>query len=98
VKTSQISLIEYFSGTSTEFCTTEPRTGLIERIIFADDPNVDFAQVKSFAQRATATENVQDFASDPATGNIQEIQLPQSSAPKPDSSNGTNGVRTILQR
>jgi Ca2+-binding RTX toxin-like protein len=83
-----IFLLDYFDGTSTELCTIKPGTGHIEKIIFADDPNVDFAQVKSFVCGATVR----------ATGNIQEIQLPQSAAPKPESSNGTNGVTTNLQR
>jgi hypothetical protein len=86
-----IFLLDYFDGT--DICMSERGTGHIEKIIFADDPNVDFAQVKrSFAGCATAT------GSDATTGNIQEVQLPQSSAPKPESSNGTNGVTTNLQR
>jgi hypothetical protein len=88
---SAIYLLDYFDGTSTDFCASGPGTGLIEKIIFADDPNVDFAQVKSFGGCATAP-GIQ------ATANIQEVQLPQSAAPKPDSSNGTNGVTTNLQR
>jgi len=89
-----IRLLDYFDGTSTDFCATKPGTGLIEKIIFADDPNVDFTQVKS----TYCGGSVQAPGSDAAPGNLQEIRLPQSAAPKPDSSNGTNGVTTNLQR
>jgi Ca2+-binding RTX toxin-like protein len=88
---SQIFLWNYFNGTSTDFCASGPGTGLIEKIIFADDPNVDFAQVKSFGGCPAAPGSQ-------ATGNMQEGQLPQSSVPQPESSNGTNGMTTNLQR
>jgi Ca2+-binding RTX toxin-like protein len=42
---STIYLLNYFDGTSTEFCASGPGPGLIETIIFADDSNVDFDQV-----------------------------------------------------
>jgi hypothetical protein len=89
-----IRLLDYFDGTSTDLCTTKRGTGLIEKIIFADDPNVDFAQVRSIFCGG----RVQAPGSGAAPGNLQEIQLPQSAAPKPESSNGTNGVTTNLQR
>jgi hypothetical protein len=37
----------YFDSTSTDVCASGPGAGLIETIKFADDPSVDFAQVKS---------------------------------------------------
>ena len=85
---STIYLLDYFDGTSTDICTTKRGTGLIEKFIFADDPNVDFAQVKSNYCGGSVQ----------ARGSMQEIQLPQSAAPKPESSNATNGVTTNLQR
>jgi Ca2+-binding RTX toxin-like protein len=44
---SEIFLSGYFDGTSTGLCAVGPGFALIERISFADDPNVDFAQVRS---------------------------------------------------
>ncbi len=41
-----IYLWTYFDGASTDVCANGSGTGLIEKIMFADDPNVDFAQVK----------------------------------------------------
>jgi hypothetical protein len=37
----------YFDNTSTDVCASGPGPGLIETIKFADDPSVDFAQVRS---------------------------------------------------
>ncbi len=42
-----VFLNRYFDNTSTDVCASEPGPGLIETIKFADDPSVDFAQVKS---------------------------------------------------
>ena len=89
---STIYLLDYFNGSTFDICTSKRGTGLIEKIIFADDPNVDFAQVKSLLLCGLHPPEAQ------ATANIQEVQLPQSAAPEPDSSNGTNGVTTNLQR
>jgi hypothetical protein len=94
---STVYLLDYFDGSSTDICTTKRGTGHIEKIIFANEPNVDFAQVKQLLGCA-GSGSVQAPTSDATTGNIQEVQLPQSAAPKPESSNGTNGVTTNLQR
>lgn len=42
-----INFSRYFDNTGTNKCEAGPGAGLIEAIKFADDPNVDFAQVKS---------------------------------------------------
>jgi Ca2+-binding RTX toxin-like protein len=42
-----VFLNNYFDNTSTEVCASKPGPGLIETIKFADDPSVDFAQVRS---------------------------------------------------
>jgi hypothetical protein len=42
----RVTLATYFSNSSTGVCASGPGTGLIETIKFADDPSVDFAQVK----------------------------------------------------
>jgi Ca2+-binding RTX toxin-like protein len=44
---SQILLSDYFDGSSTGHCAVGPGFGRIESISFADDPNVDFAQLRS---------------------------------------------------
>jgi Ca2+-binding RTX toxin-like protein len=44
---SEIFLSDYFDGTSTGLCAVGPGFGLIEKISFADAPNVDFAQLRS---------------------------------------------------
>jgi Ca2+-binding RTX toxin-like protein len=41
-----IYLWTYFDGTSTDVCANGSGTGLVEKISFADDSNVDYAQVK----------------------------------------------------
>jgi Ca2+-binding RTX toxin-like protein len=82
-----IFLWTYFQGTSTNACANAAGTGLIETISFADDPNVDFAQVKELLGCSAA-------------GSVQATQegpQPQSFT-QPESSNGTNGVATNLQR
>ena len=84
-----IFLWTYFQGTSTDACANASGTGLIEKISFADDPNVDFAQVKQLLN-CSATGSVQAPAR-------QEGPQPQSFT-QPESSNGTNGVATNLQR
>lgn len=43
----QVRLFTYFNSSSTNVCASGPGIGLIETISFADDPSVDFAQVKS---------------------------------------------------
>jgi Ca2+-binding RTX toxin-like protein len=85
-----IYLWTYFQGTSTNACANAAGTGLIETISFADDPNVDFAQVKQLLGCSAA-------GSGQATGTMQEGLQPQSFT-QPESSNGTNGVATNLQR
>jgi Ca2+-binding RTX toxin-like protein len=42
-----VTLSKYFDNTSTDVCASGPGPGLIETIKFADDPSVDFAQVRS---------------------------------------------------
>lgn len=84
-----IFLWTYFQGTSTNACANAAGTGLIESISFADDPNVDFAQVKE-RLGCSATGSVQAPAR-------QEGPQPQSFT-QPERSNGTNGVATNLQR
>jgi Ca2+-binding RTX toxin-like protein len=42
-----VFLNNYFDDTSTDVCASKPGPGLIETIKFADDPSVDFAQVRS---------------------------------------------------
>jgi Ca2+-binding RTX toxin-like protein len=42
-----VFLNSYFDNTSTDVCASKPGPGLIETIKFADDPSVDFAQVRS---------------------------------------------------
>jgi hypothetical protein len=42
-----VNISQYFDNTSTDACASGPGPGLIETIKFADDPSVDFAQVKS---------------------------------------------------
>jgi len=42
-----VTLSKYFDNTSTDVCASGPGPGLIETIKFRDDPNVDFAQVRS---------------------------------------------------
>jgi len=82
-----IFLWTYFQGTSTNACANASGTGLIESISFADDSNVDFAQVKELLGCSAA-------------GSVQATQegpQPQSFT-QPESSNGTNGVATNLQR
>ena len=84
-----IFLWTYFQGTSTDACANASGTGLIESISFADDPNVDFAQVKELLG-CSATGSVQDSAR-------QEGPQPQSFTQQ-ENSNGTIGVATNLQR
>jgi Ca2+-binding RTX toxin-like protein len=79
-----IFLWTYFQGTSTDACANASGTGLIEKISFADDPNVDFAQVKQLL-------NCSATGSAP-TGTTQVAQ----SFTQPEFSNGTNGVATNL--
>jgi RTX calcium-binding nonapeptide repeat (4 copies) len=80
----------YFQGTSTNACANASGKGLIERISFADDSNVDFAQVKQRLGCPAA-------GSGQATGTMQAGLQPQSFT-KPESSHGTNGVATNSQR
>src|SRR4051812_27740713 len=82
-----IFLWTYFQGTSTDACANASGTGLIESISFADDPNVDFAQVKQLLG-CPAARSVQAPASETAT--TQEGPQPQSLT-QPESSDGTNG-------
>jgi hypothetical protein len=42
-----LDMYYYFDNTSTDVCASGPGPGLIETIKFADDPSVDFAQVRS---------------------------------------------------
>jgi Ca2+-binding RTX toxin-like protein len=85
-----IFLGSYFQGTSTDACANAAGTGLVESISFADDPNVDFAQVKE-RLGCSAAGSVQDHpANDAATGTMQEGPQPQSLS-QPESSSGTNG-------
>jgi hypothetical protein len=94
---STIYVLDYFDGSTFDICTSKPGTGRIEKIIFANDSNVDFAQVKQLFGCA-GSGSVQAPTSDAATGNIQEVQLPQSAAPKPESWDATNGVTTNLEK
>jgi Ca2+-binding RTX toxin-like protein len=91
-----IFLWTYFQGTSTNACANASGKGLIEKISFADDSNVDFAQVKQLLG-CSAAGSVQAPASDAATATTQEGPQPQSFT-QPARSNGTNGVATNLQR
>jgi hypothetical protein len=92
---SQIILLDYFDSTSPGVCAAGPGFSLIESISFADDPNVDFAQVRSLFGCAPAPGSQ-------APANMQEAQLPQSSVPKnpidagtlSQSSRGTDGLIT----
>src|ERR671912_757269 len=79
-----IYLWTYFQGTSTDACANASGTGLIEKISFADDSNVDFAQVKQLLS-CSATGSA-------PTGTTQVAQ----SFTQPEFSNGTNGVVTNL--
>jgi hypothetical protein len=85
-----IFLWTYFQGTTTDACANAPGKGLIEKISFADDANVDFAQVKLLLGCSAA-------GSGQATGTMQAGLQPQSFT-QPQRSNGTNGVATNLQR
>src|SRR5829696_1935017 len=85
-----IFLWTYFQGTTTDACANASGKGLIERISFADDSNVDFAQVKQLLGCSAA-------GSEQATGTMQAGLQPQSFR-QPESSHGTNGVATNLQR
>jgi Ca2+-binding RTX toxin-like protein len=85
-----IFLWTYFQGTTTNACANASGKGLIEKISFADDSNVDFAQVKQLLGCSAA-------GSGQATGTMQEGLQPQSFT-QPARSNGTNGVATNLQR
>jgi Ca2+-binding RTX toxin-like protein len=76
----------YFQGTSTDACANASGTGLIEKISFADDSNVDFAQVKQLLGCSAA-------GSGQATSAMQEGLQPQSFT-QPESSHGINGVAT----
>jgi hypothetical protein len=82
-----IFLWTYFQGTSTDVCANASGTGLIETISFADDPNVDFAQVKQLLGCSAA-------GSAP-TGTTQVAPQPQSFT-QPPISNGTEGLATTL--
>ena len=42
-----VFLNRYFDNTSTDVCASKPGPGLIETIKFADDPSVDFEQVRN---------------------------------------------------
>jgi|SRR5215210_1296334 len=42
-----VFLNSYFDNTSTDVCASGPGRGLVETIKFADDPSVDFAQVRN---------------------------------------------------
>jgi Ca2+-binding RTX toxin-like protein len=84
-----IFLGSYFQGTSANACANAAGTGLIESISFADDPNVDFAQVKELLG-CSATGSVQA----PARQEGPQLQ----SFTQTESSNGTNGLTTDLQR
>src|SRR5215213_1783497 len=85
-----IFLWTYFQGTSTDACANASGKGLIEKISFADDSNVDFAQVKQLLGCSAA-------GSGQAKGTMQAGLQPQSFR-QPARSNGTNGVATNLQR
>src|SRR5215208_2549612 len=85
-----IYLWTYFQGTSTNACANASGKGLIEKISFADDSNVDFAQAKQLLGCSAA-------GSGQATGTMQEGLQPQSFT-QPERSNSTNGVATNLQR
>ena len=80
-----IYLQTYFDGTSGAFCENGSGTGLIEKIMFADDPNVDFAQVK---QLLGCTGSAQAAASEQPPPNL-ELR---------DHSEPLNGLTTNLTR
>src|SRR5918994_3542508 len=50
----------YFDNTSTDVCASGPGAGLIKTIKFADDPRVDFAQVKNLAASQDGIDNNRD--------------------------------------
>jgi Ca2+-binding RTX toxin-like protein len=91
---SSIRLLNYFDGTATgiaEFCSSGPGPGLIETIIFADDTNVDFAQVMNDPRIGGCTPPAAG-ADSPASvqqqpqGSIQEVVL---QTPEPSASSAT---------
>jgi hypothetical protein len=59
-----ITIGRYFDNTSTDVCASGPGPGVIETIKFADDPRVDFAQVKSLAASHDRTDNNRDGNTD----------------------------------
>jgi hypothetical protein len=91
---SSIRLLNYFDGTTTpeNYCASGPGPGLIETIIFADDPNVDFAQVLSDPDIGDCGPPVAGAAStgsvqDQPQGSIQAIVL---ETPEPSPSSATS--------
>ena len=55
-----IDISYFFDNTSPDVCASGPGAGLIETIKFADDPRVDFAQVKSLAASHDGIDNNRD--------------------------------------
>jgi Big-like domain-containing protein/hemolysin type calcium-binding protein len=65
-----VNLYRYFDNTNTNVCASGPGPGLIETIKFKDDPNVDFAQVKSLLGCDTTPPTVNDTSPDNNTTGI----------------------------
>jgi Ca2+-binding RTX toxin-like protein len=59
-----IDIDYYFDNTSTDVCARGAGPGVIETIKFADDPSVDFAQVKNLAVSHDRTDNDRDGITD----------------------------------
>ena len=59
-----IDIAHYFDNTSPDACASGPGPGVIETIKFADDPRVDFAQVKSLAVSHDGIDNNRDGNTD----------------------------------
>jgi RTX calcium-binding nonapeptide repeat (4 copies) len=59
-----IDISYFFDDTSPDVCASGPGAGLIETIKFADDPSVDFEQVKNLAASQDGTDNDRDGNTD----------------------------------
>jgi Bacterial Ig-like domain/RTX calcium-binding nonapeptide repeat (4 copies) len=81
----------YFDNTSTDVCASGPGPGLIETIKFADDPSVDFAQVKSLAASHDRTDNDRDGITDEPD---ETCPAPTEDDTTPPTVNGTSPLNT----
>ena len=74
-------MYRYFDNTSTDVCSSGPGPGLIETIKFADDPRVDFTQVKSLVASQDGIDNNRDGNKDEPSETCQAPTEEDTTAP-----------------